>query len=103
MGNMRTVTGLASVDVETSLQPEVARLLAHSDVVAARLYPGEYRRPITCESVFTLQGLPNQPFYGAGSLNSRTVVGAEIKQLRENSRLAENGFVHQGNLLSIGL
>jgi putative acetyltransferase len=51
MGNMRTVTGLASVDVETSLQPEVARLLAHSDVVAARLYPGEYRRPITCESL----------------------------------------------------
>ncbi len=47
----RTVTGFVSVEVETSLQREVAALLAHSDVVAARLYPGEYRRPITSESL----------------------------------------------------
>jgi putative acetyltransferase len=46
-----TVTGLASVEVETALQPEVAALLAQSDDVAARLYPRDYRRPITCESL----------------------------------------------------
>ncbi|WP_158817752.1 N-acetyltransferase [Methylocapsa sp. S129] len=51
MGSARTVTDLASVEVETPLQREVAALLAHSDGVAARLYSGEYRRPITCESL----------------------------------------------------
>ncbi|MCG7361475.1 GNAT family N-acetyltransferase [Roseomonas sp. ACRSG] len=35
------------VEVESPLQAEVAALLAQSDAVAAQLYPGEYRRPIT--------------------------------------------------------
>jgi putative acetyltransferase len=37
------------VGVESPLQGEVAALLSQSDAVAARLYPGEYRRPITPE------------------------------------------------------
>jgi hypothetical protein len=37
------------VDVEGPLQQEVAALLIQSDSVAAWLYPGEYRRPITPE------------------------------------------------------
>jgi putative acetyltransferase len=37
------------VEVESPLQPEVASLLAQSDAVAIRLYPGAYRRPITPE------------------------------------------------------
>jgi putative acetyltransferase len=39
------------VEAESPLQPEVARLLGQSDGVAARLYPGEYRRPITAEAL----------------------------------------------------
>jgi putative acetyltransferase len=39
------------VEAESPLQPEVARLLGQSDGVAARLYPGEYRRPITPEAL----------------------------------------------------
>jgi putative acetyltransferase len=35
------------VEVESPLQPEVAALLNQSDAVAAQLYPGAYRRPIT--------------------------------------------------------
>ncbi|WP_337267449.1 GNAT family N-acetyltransferase [Oryzifoliimicrobium ureilyticus] len=35
-----------SVSIETPLQPDVTALLQQSDSVAARLYPGEYRRPI---------------------------------------------------------
>jgi putative acetyltransferase len=45
------MTDQASVEMETSLQREVATLLAHSDAIAARLYPTEHRRPITCESL----------------------------------------------------
>ena len=51
MESIPTAPGWASVEVETSLQREVAALLAHSDVVAARLYPGEYRQSITPESL----------------------------------------------------
>jgi putative acetyltransferase len=39
------------VTVETPLQSEVAVLLDQSDLVAARLYPGEYRRPINAQSL----------------------------------------------------
>jgi putative acetyltransferase len=39
------------VKVETPLQREVAALLAQSDAVAAVLYPGEYRHPITSASL----------------------------------------------------
>ena len=35
------------VGVESPLQTDIAALLRQSDDVAARLYPGEYRRPIT--------------------------------------------------------
>lgn len=37
------------VQPELPQQDEVATLLIQSDLVAARLYPGEYRRPITPE------------------------------------------------------
>ena len=37
------------VQVESPLQDEVAALLQQSDKVAAHLYPGEFRRPITPE------------------------------------------------------
>lgn len=40
-----------SVGVEQPLQNEVSSLLSQSDAVAAALYPGEYRRPITAESL----------------------------------------------------
>lgn len=40
-----------SVDVEQPLQTEVSSLLSQSDAVAAALYPGEYRRPITAASL----------------------------------------------------
>ncbi|MBS1166255.1 MAG: GCN5-related N-acetyltransferase protein [Proteobacteria bacterium] len=40
-----------SVDIEQPLQTEVSLLLSQSDAVAAMLYPGEYRRPITAESL----------------------------------------------------
>lgn len=40
-----------SVTIEHALQSEVSDLLAQSDAFAARLYPGEYRRPITAESL----------------------------------------------------
>lgn len=40
-----------SVNIETALQSEVSALLSQSDSVAAVLYPGEYRRPITAESL----------------------------------------------------
>ncbi len=39
------------IRVESPLQDEVAALVSQSDLVAARLYPGEYRRPITPESL----------------------------------------------------
>ena len=42
-----------AVSVEHPLQSEASYLLAQSDAVAARLYPGEYRRPITAESLPT--------------------------------------------------
>ena len=44
---METVT----VEVENPLQEEIGVLLYQSDLVAAQLYPGEYRRPITPESL----------------------------------------------------
>lgn len=40
-----------TVKVESPLQGEVAALLLQSDAVAARLYPGEFRRPITPEAL----------------------------------------------------
>lgn len=40
-----------SVNIETALQSEVSALLSQSDSVAAVLYPAEYRRPITAESL----------------------------------------------------
>jgi putative acetyltransferase len=36
---------------ETPLQTEVSALLSQSDAVAARFYPGEYRRQITAETL----------------------------------------------------
>ena len=45
------MTHAVVVGVETPLQDEVAALVRQSDLVAARLYPGEYRRPITPESL----------------------------------------------------
>lgn len=39
------------VSVEQPLQTEISSLLKQSDAVAATLYPGEYRRPITAESL----------------------------------------------------
>ncbi|GAB0120290.1 GNAT family N-acetyltransferase [Acidisoma sp. 7E03] len=39
------------VSLEPARQHDVARLLTQSDAVAARLYPGEYRRPITASSL----------------------------------------------------
>lgn len=41
------MTPTLTVGVETPLQDDIAALLRQSDDVAARLYPGEYRRPIT--------------------------------------------------------
>ena len=43
--------GSVSVGIESPLQAQVASLLAQSDAVAAALYPGEYRRPITVRSL----------------------------------------------------
>lgn len=40
-----------AVSIEPAVQTEVASLLAQSDAVAAMLYPGEYRRSITAESL----------------------------------------------------
>jgi len=40
-----------AVSIAQPLQTEVSSLLAQSDAVAAMLYPGEYRRPITAESL----------------------------------------------------
>jgi len=40
-----------TIKVEDPLQDEVAALLRQSDFVAGRLYPGEFRRPITPESL----------------------------------------------------
>ncbi|KQV17094.1 hypothetical protein ASC97_30780 [Rhizobium sp. Root1203] len=37
--------------LECPVQSEVSYLLQQSDAVAARLYPGEYRRPINAESL----------------------------------------------------
>ena len=45
------MTVLIAIKVETPLQDEIAALLLQSDLVAAQLYPGEYRRPITPESL----------------------------------------------------
>jgi putative acetyltransferase len=42
---------LVSVTLEHPIQAEVSSLLQQSDAVAARLYPGEYRRPINAESL----------------------------------------------------
>lgn len=36
-----------TASIEPADQPDIDRLLALSDAVAARLYPGEYRRPLT--------------------------------------------------------
>ena len=43
------ISGKVLAKVESPLQQEVAALLILSDLVAERLYPGEYRRPITPE------------------------------------------------------
>lgn len=40
-----------AVSIEHPLQSEVSHLLAQSDAVAAKLYPGEYRRLITAEAL----------------------------------------------------
>lgn len=40
-----------SLSIEHPVQTEVASLLSQSDSVAAMLYPGEYRRPITAASL----------------------------------------------------
>ena len=40
-----------AVSIEHPLESEVSCLLAQSDAVAAKLYPGEYRRPITAEAL----------------------------------------------------
>ncbi|MEK1903556.1 MAG: GNAT family N-acetyltransferase [Rhizobium sp.] len=40
-----------AVNIEPALQHEVSALLSESDSVAAALYPGEYRRPITAGSL----------------------------------------------------
>ncbi len=40
-----------SVDRETPLHEDVAALLFESDALAAKLYPGEYRRPIVPETL----------------------------------------------------
>ena len=45
------MTKAVVVRVESPLQDEVAALMRQSDLVAARLYPGEYHRPITPESL----------------------------------------------------
>ncbi|HVZ10784.1 GNAT family N-acetyltransferase [Rhodopila sp.] len=45
------MTEAVDVRAESPLQDEVATLLRQSDLVAPRLYPGEYRRPITPESL----------------------------------------------------
>lgn len=39
------------VSLERAVQPEVQDLLTQSDAVAAALYPGAYRRPITAASL----------------------------------------------------
>lgn len=41
----------AIIGVETSLQDDVTALLAEAEAVAARLYPGGLRRPVTAESL----------------------------------------------------
>jgi putative acetyltransferase len=43
--------GGISVTIEHPLQEEVSSLLSQSDAVAATLYPGEFRRTITGESL----------------------------------------------------
>jgi len=40
-----------TVEEESPLQDEIAALLRQSDAVASRLYPGEFRRPITPEAL----------------------------------------------------
>ena len=40
-----------AVSIEHPLESEVSCLLARSNAVAAKLYPGEYRRPITAEAL----------------------------------------------------
>ncbi len=47
------MAGVVVTAIETPLQDAVADLLRQSDEVAARLYPGEYRRPITPQSLAT--------------------------------------------------
>lgn len=42
---------IVSITLEHPMQTEVSSLLQQSDAVAARLYPGEYRRPINAESL----------------------------------------------------
>lgn len=45
------MTKIVSIMLECPVQSEVSYLLQQSDAVAARLYPGEYRRPINAESL----------------------------------------------------
>lgn len=47
MGGEKTV----SVTAERPDQPGIERLLDLSDAVAARLYPGAFRQPITAETL----------------------------------------------------
>lgn len=50
--NESEMDGIA-VSIEHALKSEVSDLLAQSDAFAAKLYPGEYRRPITAASLAT--------------------------------------------------
>ena len=77
-----------TVRVESPLQEAVAALLAQSDAVAARLYPGEPRRPITTGSlarpgvrVLVARGAPDGSALGCCALLDRGDGTVELKRM----------------------
>jgi putative acetyltransferase len=102
--------GLASrlicVAVETADQPDIDRLLAVSDAVAARLYPGEFRRPLTGRaladteaSMFVARDASGQAL-GCAALIDLPDGTAELKRMIIDPQYAGQGV---GRKLLLGL
>ncbi|AJC80157.1 GCN5-related N-acetyltransferase domain-containing protein [Rhizobium etli bv. phaseoli str. IE4803] len=88
---------IVSVTLEHPVQSEVSSLLQQSDAVAARLYPGEYRRPINAESLakigtYVLIARMAEKAVGMCVLFDRGDCSAELKRMVVDSEARGAGI-----------
>lgn len=70
-----------AVAVEAANQPDIQRLLDLSDSVAARLYPGAFRQPLTAASL----ALPNVTLFVARDETTRALGCAALLDLSDDA------------------